>query len=539
MANQMDCSAVEGPIGGLVKMHRSPSRCHEQFVKLDDNNQDDIGQVISGSLDGAAIDGQGRAITGSSVLQGRVAKLQLEDGRIINLRYLEPTAGSDLVLDVRPLYASDQISLYDPGFNSTASCASGITFVDGKIGKCFYRGYDVSELVKKYDFLDVSYLLLNGELPKTIEERRLFDDVIKSEMLVHTRLKEFISTFVPGAHPMSILSSVLSAMASFYADPMDQRYMQDRAMRELACVRLVAKIPTVVAMAYKVLIGEPMVYPRADLSYAENFLYMMFATPTKPFIVNELHAEVIDTFLTIHADHEQNASTSTIRTAGSSLANPYACIATGVTSLWGRAHGGANEAVIDMLAEIGSVDNVESFIEKVKAKQCRLMGFGHRIYKHTDPRAYIMQDLCHKVLAQKQQQSQLMGGIVAPVDPLYLIAKKLEKTALADPYFTSRHLYPNVDFYSGIVMRALNIPKQMFTVLFAMGRSVGWLSHWKEMVEEKQIKITRPRQLYIGEPPRPLPTGALKKQEDRNEVAVDIDASAEAVTSERNCGPQR
>ncbi|EZG67406.1 citrate synthase [Gregarina niphandrodes] len=475
-----DGMAVNGPIEPFVKMHRSPSRCHEQFKKLDESTES----------------------------EESYATLTLKDGRTIKLRHLAPTAGSDIVLDVRSLYNDEQVCLYDPGFNSVASCASAITFVDGALGKCHYRGYDVSSLVKRHDFLDVAYLLLNGELPDTAE-RRMFEDVLKSEMLVHNRIKEFITTFVPGAHPMSILSSVLSAMASFYADPMDQRYMQDRAMRELACVRLLAKIPTVVAMAYKVLIGEPMVYPRADLSYAENFLYMMFATPTSPFVVNELHAQVIDTFLSIHADHEQNASTSTIRTAGSSLANPYACIATGVTSLWGRAHGGANEAVVDMLTDIGSVQKVPEFIKKVKEKKCRLMGFGHRVYKNTDPRAFVMQDLCHKVFAQMN----------AP-DPLFQIAKALETVALNDEYFVSRKLYPNVDFYSGIVMRALHIPKEMFTVLFAMGRCVGWLSHWKEMVEERQIKITRPRQLYVGEAPRLLP-GEKREKNKASEPSTD------------------
>eukprot|EP01053_Blabericola_migrator_P012218 Blabericola_migrator_1__12217@NODE_75_length_15195_cov_183_882866_g67_i0_p5_GENE_NODE_75_length_15195_cov_183_882866_g67_i0NODE_75_length_15195_cov_183_882866_g67_i0_p5_ORF_typecomplete_len372_score49_11Citrate_synt/PF00285_21/6_3e78_NODE_75_length_15195_cov_183_882866_g67_i01328514400 len=311
-------------------------------------------------------------------------------------------------------------------------------------------------------------------------------------MLVHSRLKEFITRFVPGAHPMSILASVLAAMASFYADPMDARFKDDNESRQLACIRLIAKMPTVAAMAYKVLIGEPFVYPRKDLTYSENFLYMMFASPTGPYEINPLHAEIIDSFLTIHADHEQNASTSTVRTAGSSLANPYACIATGVTSLWGRAHGGANEAVIDMLDRIGSADGVPSFVEQVKRKEVRLMGFGHRVYRNYDPRARIMQDLCHKMFAQSNEE-----------DPLFEVAKELEKVALSDDYFKKRRLYPNVDFYSGIVMRGLGIPKEMFTVMFAMGRTVGWLAHWSEMVgTDMNVKITRPRQWYLGEPPR-------------------------------------
>lgn len=445
-------------------------------------------------------------LTDTQSRTGQQARLTLPDGRMFDLDIMKPTLGDAVVCDVRTLYNSGKVLFYDPGLNSVASCASAVTHTDGDRGICLYRGYSVPELLEKHDYLTVAYLLLYGQLPlKT--ERSEFEDRIKAEMLIHTRLKEFITTFVPGAHPMSILASVLSAMASFYADPMDPAHMTDEAVRDLACIRLIAKIPTVVAMTYKVLIGEPMVYPREDLTFAENFLHMMFARPTGPYEINPLHAEIIDCFLSIHADHEQNASTSTVRTAGSSLANPYACIATGVTSLWGRAHGGANEAVVDMLTRIGSVDRVPEFIDQVKKKEVRLMGFGHRVYKNYDPRAKIMQTLCRRLFKEMNEY----------IDPLFDIAKALEAHALSDPYFVERKLYPNVDFYSGIVMRALGIPKEMFTVMFAMGRSIGWLSHWREMVEECQIKITRPRQLYLGHNLRDLTTPYHHYQNNDND----------------------
>lgn len=438
------------------------------------------------------------------------AVLRLADGREFQLNVLKPTYGAETILDVQTLYKQGKILLYDPGFNSIASCASAVTIADGDKGECRYRGYSVADLVEKHDFLNVAYLLLNGELP-TEDERLDFESRVKSEMLVHSRLKEFITRFVPGAHPMSILASVLAAMASFYADPMDAKFKDDKEIRLLACIRLIAKIPTVCAMAYKVLVGEPFVYPRRDLSYAENFIYMMFANPTGPYEIDPLHAEIIDNFLTIHADHEQNASTSTVRTAGSSLANPYACIATGVTSLWGRAHGGANEAVVDMLESIADADEVPAFVEKVKRKEVRLMGFGHRVYRNYDPRAKIMQSLCHRLFAQAQRR-----------DPLFDVAKKLEAVALSDDYFKSRHLYPNVDFYSGIVMRGLGIPKEMFTVMFAMGRTVGWLSHWAEMVDENIVKITRPRQWYVGVPPRSIPEGCKRPETNWRKLKCDM-----------------
>jgi len=376
--------------------------------------------------------------------------------------------------------------------NSIGSCASSITYVDGEAGNCLYRGYPVHELVHEHDYLDISYLLLYGNLP-ILSAKKAFRKQVSEEMLVHNRIKEFIMTFVPGAHPMSILASVAAAMASFYADPMAPAHIENWEMRELACIRLLAKMPTIVAMIYKNLIGEPMVYPRHDLSYAQNFLNMMFSSPTKPYEIDPLQVKIIDTFLSIHADHEQNASTSTVRTAGSSLANPYACIATGITSLWGRSHGGANEAAIEALKSIGSVENVPEFVERVKRKEARLMGFGHRVYKNYDPRAKIMQKLCHLLFENSKS-----------VDPLFEVAQALEKVAMNDEYFTSRKLFPNVDFYSGILLRSLGIPQDMFTVMFAMGRTVGWLSHWKEMLEEGLMKIVRPRQLYLGSQERTL-----------------------------------
>lgn len=503
------------------------SKSEDRLLKDRDNEKTDSQDSKSGARQVVTPMALAKTDDGAMCKNGD-AKLLLPDGREICLEIIKGTMGDEVIIDIQSLFNKHSVLMLDPGFNSTAACKSAVTYINGDLGDCRYRGYSVHELVEHHDFLDVCHLLLYGELPSR-SERVDFETSIKAELLVHSRLKDFVSTFVPGAHPMSILASVLSAMASFYADPMSASSMHDQHVRDLACVRLIAKIvcqcpcqildvsecahnsqiifpyiynyscisqPTIVAMAYKVLIGEPMVYPRSDLTYAENFLYMMFASPTCAYRVNPLHAEVIDAFLMIHADHEQNASTSTVRTAGSSLANPYACIATGVTSLWGRAHGGANEAVIDMLTEIGSEENVPAFVERVKRREVRLMGFGHRVYKNYDPRAKIMQELCGRVFS----------GLKSP-DPLFPIARALEAHAMQDQYFISRRLYPNVDFYSGIVMRALGIPKELFTVMFAMGRCVGWLAHWQEMVMDKQFKITRPRQLYVGNVNRDLPTG--------------------------------
>lgn len=423
-----------------------------------------------------------------------VARLILPNGTEIPLTILKTTMGNDITLDGRQLYSNYKVMMFDPGFNSTSSCASSITYIDGDNGICLYRGYPVHELTARNDYLDVCYLLLYGQLPTTTA-KKLFERQVKNEMLLHNRLQEFITSFVPGAHPMSILASVVSAFASFYSDPMSADHIDSYEMRELACVRLIAKLPTVVAGAYKTLIGEPLVYPRADLTYAENFLHMMFSKPIEQYHVDPLHAKIIDTFLIIHADHEQNASTSTVRSAGSSLANPYTCIASGITSLWGRAHGGANEAVIKMLDGIEKSEHIPEFLAKVKRKEVRLMGFGHRIYRNYDPRAKLMQDLCYKLRDVTSNETSTN---------LFDLALSLEAAALQDEYFTSRKLYPNVDFYSGVVMRALNVPVEMFTAMFALGRCVGWLSHWKEMVQQGQLKIARPRQLYVGEKLRHL-----------------------------------
>eukprot|EP01071_Lankesteria_metandrocarpae_P006762 Lankesteria_metandrocarpae@DN4474_c0_g1_i1.p1 len=419
--------------------------------------------------------------------QNSKALLKLPDGREIELDVLKPTLGDEVLLDVRSLYSRMKVLTFDPGFNSTASCKSAITYIDGDAGVCLYRGLPVHELIEAdISYPEVAYLLLYGTLP-CASAKASFLKEMNCEMLVHEQLKKFVETFVVNSHPMSILSSVVAAMASFYADPMSGEHIESFAERELACIRLVAKMPSVVAMIYKVKQGMPIVYPRSDLTYSENILNMMFGSPVEPYKIDAVKAQIINAFLIIHGDHEQNASTSTVRTAGSSLANPYACIAAGITSLWGKAHGGANEAVIQMLRKIGSEEDIPKFIQDVKDKKVRLMGFGHRIYRNYDPRATVMRKLCYKLFATSGKR-----------DPLFDMAMKLEQVALTDDYFISRKLYPNVDFYSGIVMRCLGIPEDMFTVFFALGRCVGWLSHWKEMIEEQQLKISRPRQLYLG-----------------------------------------
>jgi len=454
------------------------------------------------------------------------ATLSLPDGRVFNLAVFKPSIGDEMLVDIRTLHAQAKVLTFDPGFNSTASCKSAITFIDGDRGICLYRGYAVHELISTgVPYPDVAYLLLYGDLPGAVA-RRSFYRQIRNEMLVHEQLKKFVETFISNSHPMSILSSVVSAMASFYADPMSGDHLENWEDRELACVRLISKMPSIVAMIYRVKMGYPIVYPRADLTYAENILNMMFGTPVEPYHIDPIKAKVIEAFLIIHGDHEQNASTSTVRTAGSSMANPYACIAAGITSLWGRAHGGANEAVIRMLKEIGDDTKIPKFIEEVKGKKVRLMGFGHRIYRNYDPRATVMRKLCYELFE--------MSGAR---DPLFDVAMALEKVALNDDYFVSRKLYPNVDFYSGIVMRGLGIPEDMFTVMFALGRCAGWLSHWKEMVEEKQLKISRPRQLYLGTAQLPAPEaynrgGGLTERENstadlRAKLADDFHSSAD------------
>jgi citrate synthase len=399
------------------------------------------------------------------------------------------TTGPD-VLDIRKLYAETDMFTFDPGFTSTASCESSITYIDGRKGELLYRGYPIEQLAEKSDFLEVAYLLLNGELP-TADQDKEFKKAITYHTMVHEQLVRFFGGFRRDAHPMAIMCGVVGAMSAFYHDSTD---ITDPEQRRVASNRLIAKIPTIAAMAYKYSIGQPFVYPRNDLNYAENFLYMTFGVPTcEVYKVSKTLADAMDKIFILHADHEQNASTSTVRLAGSSGANPFACIAAGIASLWGPAHGGANEACLNMLSEIGSVDNIPEYINKAKDKNdpFRLMGFGHRVYKNFDPRAKVLQQAAHDVLEE-----------LGVDDPLLAVAKELERIALEDPYFVEKNLYPNVDFYSGIILKAMGFPTSMFTVLFALARTVGWISQWGEMIEDPTQKIGRPRQLFIGETER-------------------------------------
>ena len=389
------------------------------------------------------------------------------------------------VIDIRTLYRDTGMFTYDPGFTSTGSCDSGITFIDGDEGVLLHRGYPIEELAEQSDFMEVCYLLLNGELPSK-KERELFERTISQHTMFHEQLNDFYSGFRRDAHPMAIMVGVVGALSSFYHDSTD---INDPRQRLIASHRLIAKMPTIAAAAYKYSVGQPIVYPRNDLKYAANFLHMCFAVPTFDYEVDPVVARAMDKIFILHADHEQNASTSTVRLAGSSHANPFACIAAGIASLWGPAHGGANEAVLNMLTEIGSVERVDEYIMRAKDPddRFRLMGFGHRVYKNYDPRAKVMQATCHEVLSHLELN-----------DPLLDLAMKLEKIALEDEYFVERKLYPNVDFYSGIVLRAMGFPTSMFTVLFALARTVGWVAQWKEMIEDPVQKIGRPRQLYNG-----------------------------------------
>jgi citrate synthase len=390
------------------------------------------------------------------------------------------------VFDIRKLYNELGVFTYDPGYGGTAACDSKITYIDGDIGVLLHRGYPIEQLAEKSTFLEVAHLLLNGNLPNKAEKADFEAGVLRHTM-VHEQLRRFFDGFRRDAHPMAVMCGVVGAMSAFYHDSLD---INDPDHRRISAFRLIAKVPTIAAMAYKYSIGQPFVYPRNDLGYAENFLYMMNAVPAEPYHVNPVLARAMDRIFILHADHEQNASTSTVRLAGSTGANPFACIAAGIASLWGPAHGGANEAVLKMLAEIGSVENVKPFLETVKDKNnhARLMGFGHRVYKNYDPRAKIMQESCHEVLREL--------GIKD--DPLLDLAVEMEKIALSDPYFIERKLYPNVDFYSGIILKAMGFPTSMFTVLFAVARTVGWISQWKEMIEDPSQRIGRPRQVYTG-----------------------------------------
>lgn len=412
------------------------------------------------------------------------ALLSIDGKEIAELPILKGTAGND-VIDIRTL-GSHGYFTYDPGFLATASCESSITFIDGGKGILQHRGYPIDSLAKEADYLEVCYILLNGDAP-TKDQYDEFKVIITNHTMVHEKLAHFFHGFLPDAHPMAMLCGVVGALSSFYHSDLD---INDAAQRKRSAHRLIAKMPTIAAMAYKYSVGQPFVYPRNDLSYAENFLHMMFSVPAEEYKVSPIIANAMDRIFTLHADHEQNASTSTVRLAGSSGANPYACIAAGVASLWGPAHGGANEACLTMLEKIGSLDRVDEFVAKAKDKNdpFRLMGFGHRVYKNFDPRATVMRETCHDVLKEL--------GIS---DPLLDVAMALEKVALEDPYFIEKKLYPNVDFYSGIILKAIGIPSSMFTVIFAMSRTVGWISHWDEMLSQAGQKIGRPRQKYTGE----------------------------------------
>ncbi len=397
------------------------------------------------------------------------------------------------VIDVTKLYAETGYFTYDPGFMSTASCTSQITFIDGGNGVLRHRGYEIKDLADNKDFLEVSYLLLNGELPSKTEYTS-FKEKISHHSLVNEQIRNIFGAFRHSAHPMAVILSVVGSLSAFYHDTID---MNTPEGRELSAIRMIAKMPTISAMTYKYSIGQAFVYPQDDLSFSENFLHMMFAAPNKKYKVNPVLAKALDKIFILHADHEQNASTSTVRTAGSSGPNPFACVSAGIASLWGPAHGGANEAVINMLQEIGTVENIPNCIKRAKDKNdpFRLMGFGHRVYKNYDPRAAVLRETCQEVLSEL---GQLKGN------PMLDIAMELEKIALHDQYFIDRKLYPNVDFYSGIIYQAMGIPPQMFTVLFALARTAGWISQWKELWEDPEFKITRPRQLYTGHTSRKI-----------------------------------
>ena len=427
--------------------------------------------------------------TGSNAPKDSVTLIDHSSGRELNLPLMKGTVGPK-VIDIRKLYSELDYFTFDPGFMATGSCDSKITYIDGDAGILLYRGYPIDQLAKHCDFPEVSYLLLKGELPDAEEKSKFVNDITYHTM-VHEQLNHFYSGFRRDAHPMAIMCGVVGALSAFYHDSTD---ISDPRQREIASYRLVAKMPTIAAWAYKYSLGQPFIYPRNDLTYAEDFLHMMFATPCEEYKVSPIIAKAMDRILTLHADHEQNASTSTVRLAGSSGANPFACIAAGIASLWGPAHGGANEAVLSMLHEIGSVDNIDEYVKKAKDKDdpFRLMGFGHRVYKNFDPRATLMRETCHEVLGELGMEDE----------PLLKLAMELERIALEDEYFVERKLYPNVDFYSGIIFRAIGIPESMFTVLFAVARTVGWVSQWNEMIQDPSQKIGRPRQLYIGETQR-------------------------------------
>lgn len=419
-------------------------------------------------------------------------------GKTFDYPVVKGSVGPD-VIDIRKLYAETGYFTFDPGFTSTGSCESKITFIDGDKGVLLYRGYPIDQLAEKSDFMEVCYLLLNGELPNVAEKKGFVHNITYHSML-HEQVNYFYRGFRRDSHPMAVMCGVVGALAAFYHDNLD---INDPKHREISAHRLIAKMPTIAASTYKYTIGQPFVYPRNTLGYAENFIHMMFSTPCEDYKVSPVLAKAMDRILILHADHEQNASTSTVRLAGSSGANPFACIAAGIASLWGPAHGGANEAVLTMLHEIGDKKNIPEFLKRAKDPKdnFRLMGFGHRVYKNHDPRAKVMQRTCHEVLADLGIKNE----------PLLDLAIELERIALEDDYFVQRKLYPNVDFYSGIIFRAMNIPTALFTALFAVARTVGWIAQWAEMIEDPGQRIGRPRQLYTGATERPfVPLSARK-----------------------------
>jgi len=421
---------------------------------------------------------------------GKSATLSVGSNQQTHLPVRSGSIGPD-VIDVSKLYRDTGCFTYDPGFTSTANCSSRITYIDGDTGVLLYRGYPIEQLAKKSTFLEVCYLLLNGELP-TKTQYENFRNIVTRHTMVHEQMTRFFTGFRRDAHPMAVMCGSVGALSAFYHDSTD---INDEMQRVIASHRMIAKMPTLAAMAYKYSIGQPFIYPRNDLDYTANFLQMCFAVPCEPYVVNPIVARALDRILILHADHEQNASTSTVRLAGSSGANPFACIAAGIACLWGPAHGGANEAALKMLEEIGTVDRVPEYVKKAKDKnsEFRLMGFGHRVYKNYDPRAKVMQETCHEVLDSLGVKDQ----------NILKVAMELERIALQDDYFIEKKLYPNIDFYSGITLRAMGFPLSMFTVLFAVARTVGWVAQWKEMIEDPEQKIGRPRQLYSGATERP------------------------------------
>jgi citrate synthase len=418
------------------------------------------------------------------------AKLTLDNaGGPIELPVLSGSVGPD-VIDISALGGKTGMFTFDPGFLSTASCRSAITFIDGDEGVLLYRGYPIEQLAEQCDYLEVCYLLLNGELP-TASQQQEFEDVIRHHTMVHDQINNFFRGFRRDAHPMAVMVGCVGALSAFYHDAMD---FSDTLHRQISANRLISKVPTIAAMSYRYNQGLPFMYPQNRFNYAENFLYMMFGTPCDDFKPNPVLSKALDRILILHADHEQNASTSTVRLAGSSGGNPFACVAAGIACLWGPAHGGANEAVLNMLKQIGDVSRIGEYVKRAKDKDdsFRLMGFGHRVYKNYDPRAKLMHQTCHDVLNELGLEN----------DPLFKLAMALEKIALEDEYFVEKKLYPNVDFYSGIVLQAMGIPSSMFTCVFALARTVGWIAQWNEMIADPEQKIGRPRQLYVGKPMR-------------------------------------